>query len=101
MLKFEIPSTRTINEDKTDKKYVLYILCVRLEGSGDGNPTYIHRRYTNFENLYNNLKTSYPSLMANVNFPKKVCIRSVIVRKLSFYSQLIVCSQFPGDDRKF
>lgn len=74
MLKFEIASTRTINEEKTDKKYVLYSLCVRQDGVVDSNPIYIHRRYTNFQNLYNKLKTMYPLLMTNVNFPKKVLL---------------------------
>ncbi|XP_060517274.1 sorting nexin-21 isoform X2 [Cylas formicarius] len=70
-LVFEIISTR-IAED-SDKKYVIYTLQVRfISGTDDPNPSVIDRRYTDFLNLYNSLKRDYPSLMANVTFPKKV-----------------------------
>ena len=69
---FEIISAR-ISEESEDKKYVVYTLQIRyISGSDDLSPSVVERRYTQFLNLFNSLKKEFPSLMANLLFPKKV-----------------------------
>lgn len=71
-LVFEIVSAR-ISEESDDKKYVIYTLQIRyISGNDDLSPSAIERRYTQFFNLYNSLKKDFPTLMANMVFPKKV-----------------------------
>lgn len=57
----------------TGKKYVVYDVNVRLDGSeADPHPTSIERRYTHFLRLYEGLRKEHPQLLQGVVFPKKV-----------------------------
>lgn len=71
-LTFEIISAK-IADQTDERKHVIYTLQVRfISGNDDQCPSAIERRYTNFLNLYNDLKKEQPQLMTNVLFPKKV-----------------------------
>lgn len=71
-LTFEIISAK-IADQTDEKKHVIYTLQVRfISGYDDQCPSAIERRYTNFLNLYNDLKKEHPQLMTNVMFPRKV-----------------------------
>lgn len=86
MIKIEVASARTCEED--EKKYVLYIVRVSKESEEqiDSEPSEFARRYTQFSDLYNNLKRDFPSPMSTVNFPKKVLYHEL------FYSNIIFLS---------
>ncbi|XP_077297272.1 sorting nexin 21 isoform X2 [Arctopsyche grandis] len=85
MLKFVVSSTKTVCELDSDKRYVLYTICVRQNTlREDLDPSYIQRRYTQFLELYNSLKKDFSSLMSTFNFPKKVMVGN-------FSSALIAC----------
>lgn len=81
VLRFEIPFARImppINEKETPtvKRYVAYDLQIRQESSRktDATPVTIERRYTDFLNLYDELKKDQPTLMATILFPKKALL---------------------------
>lgn len=79
VLRFEIPFARVMppaneNDKSTVKKYVAYDLNIRQESNAktDDSPITIERRYTDFLDLYEELRKEYPIQLANVLFPKKV-----------------------------
>lgn len=81
VLRFEIPYARImppINEKETTtvKRYVAYDLNIRHESKRktDDTPVTVERRYTDFLNLYDELKRDQPALMTAIPFPKKVFI---------------------------
>lgn len=81
IVRFEIPYARVMpppgeNENSTIKKYVVYDLSIRQDSlqKTDANPVNIDRRYTDFLNLYDGLRTEYPALMNIIPFPKKAFI---------------------------
>ncbi|XP_037927706.1 sorting nexin-20 [Teleopsis dalmanni] len=78
VLRFEVQYARIMPIDGHDlkvKRYVVYDLCVRQDSSViDPNPATIKRRYTDFRNLYMNLKKDYPNEMSTIYFPNKVLV---------------------------
>lgn len=78
MLKFEIVSSRTVEEPETGKKFVAYMLQVRQDNKEssvyDPDPANVERRYTHFLDLYNGLKRDCPGLLNNLSFPRKVSL---------------------------
>ncbi|KAL0849345.1 hypothetical protein ABMA28_013660 [Loxostege sticticalis] len=76
MLKFEIVSSRTVEEPETGKKFVAYMLQVRQDNKEssvyDPDPANVERRYTHFLDLYNGLKRDCPGLLNNLSFPRKI-----------------------------
>lgn len=79
VLRFEIPYARImppINEKETTtvKRYVAYDLNVRQESNRkvDDTPVTIERRYTDFLQLYDELRKDHAAQMTTIPFPKKV-----------------------------
>ncbi|KPI98685.1 Sorting nexin-20 [Papilio xuthus] len=76
MLRFEIVSSRTVEGEDKEKKFVAYMLQVRQDVSDsmafDPDPANVERRYTDFLCLYNGLKKDFPALLNNVTFPRKI-----------------------------
>ncbi|KAK6622681.1 hypothetical protein RUM43_008523 [Polyplax serrata] len=72
--KFDIVSARTV-DTKDGQKYVVYSIKIYQEGgSCDSQAIFVERRYTDFLELYNNLRQGYPMLTARISFPRKVLI---------------------------
>ncbi|CAH0387911.1 unnamed protein product [Bemisia tabaci] len=88
-LRFEIVSTKTVQDDNA-KKYVTYVMRVRLDGSEeDVHDTRIERRYTDFLELFSQLKQEQPTIMAQISFPRKLLVgnfsqESIACRSTSF-----------------
>lgn len=77
MLKFEIVSSRTVENDN-EKKYVAYMMQVRQDSTAiDPEPANVERRYTHFLDLYNGLKKDFPAILNNVSFPRKVMYTNI------------------------
>lgn len=77
VLQFEILSARIMPPDGEDlkvKRYVIYMLTVRQDTrtAMDPQPATIERRYTDFRDMYQNLKRDFPQEMSNIDFPNKV-----------------------------
>lgn len=102
MLRFEILYARIMppeDENLNAKRYVIYGLNVRQDSSiVDTNPITIDRRYTDFFNLYTQLKRDYPQQMQNIIFPKKVLLGNfssdlIIERSTAFEIMLMhICT---------
>lgn len=73
-LLFEITSAHISEATEVEKKHVIYTLQVRhISGTREDTvPSTVDRRYTNFYNLYNALRTEEPELMSTIAFPRKV-----------------------------
>lgn len=70
---FEVVSARTVNNIR--KKYVAYTLLVKRSPGLDRFPAIIERRYSDFLELFLNLKKHYPPELQSVNyFPKKTVL---------------------------
>lgn len=74
-LLFEITAAHISEDSAVEKKHIIYTLQVRhASGKEDACPSTIQRRYTQFYNLHNDLKTEFPQLMSSISFPKKVLL---------------------------
>lgn len=74
-LLFEITAAHISEDSVVERKHIIYTLQVRhASGKEDSCPSTIERRYTHFYNLYNDLKSEFPQLIASVSFPKKVLL---------------------------
>ncbi|XP_017774898.1 PREDICTED: sorting nexin-20 [Nicrophorus vespilloides] len=77
-------------EEEDEKKFVLYCVQVRHVVKRSGcMQACIHRRYTQFLTLYQQLSNMFPNLMSEVSFPKKAVVgnydrKLISVRSSSF-----------------
>lgn len=100
-LLFEIISAYICEKEAPDKKHVTYKLVVRhASGREDAVPATIDRRYTDFYNLYMQLKKDYPDLLSSFEFPKKVFLGNfdntlILARSTGFASFLKFISSEP------
>ncbi|XP_055504387.1 sorting nexin-20-like [Leucoraja erinacea] len=90
-LLFEIPETRTVNEQCS--RYVMYKVVVIKSGTYDGNQAYIERRYSDFEKLHRNILRNFKEEVEEITFPKKIMAGNflpgkIAERKLAFRDYL-------------
>ncbi|XP_063699714.1 sorting nexin-20 isoform X3 [Culicoides brevitarsis] len=73
---FEVLSARILPQAEGSKKFVLYMIHVRMECTEpeSKDTATIERRYTDLLNLYENLKKDHAALLNDVTFPKKKLI---------------------------
>lgn len=82
-------------EDLKVKRFVLYDLTVRQDKYQqiDSQPITIQRRYTDFRELYNNLKRDFPQEMSGIQFPNKVLVgnfsSSLIAERGATFEELL------------
>jgi len=72
--RFEVISAKILPavENANTKKYVLYKIHIRMEGTNDaGDTAILERRYTELLNLYDALRKDYSTVLAEITFPKK------------------------------
>ncbi|RZF35937.1 hypothetical protein LSTR_LSTR008507 [Laodelphax striatellus] len=93
MVKFDVVSSRIIDKD-VDRKHVAYTIVVTNDSNEpDRNPCVIERRYTDFLELYSQLRHTFPNHFSSFIFPRKLFIGnfspdSITTRRLAFESLL-------------
>ncbi|XP_076269878.1 sorting nexin 21 [Rhynchophorus ferrugineus] len=99
-LQFKIISAQISQESEPRYvKYTLRVTYISGNDNDDHSPSQIERRYTQFSNLYNALKKDFPSLMSNIEFPKKVLTGNfddkLILKRSIAFEQLLrhICSE--------
>lgn len=77
--KFDIVSARTVDDKENQKKYVVYDIKIYHQGSdNDTQAIFVERRYSDFLELFLNLRQNYPQLTTKISFPRKVLIGKFI-----------------------
>jgi len=89
--KFEVLSGNIVNEDGYDKKHVKYTILVK--SPTDMEPIVLHRRYTDFLELYRSLQRDNLPLPNDLTFPRKVFFGNfdssvILARRASFETLL-------------